>query len=560
MIKGDYFKQFPKAQQQFIFFLERISKIPVREEALLSQMGDALLLVCPEIGISKVEVVMEGPSNLVYPEGVTGRKLLFSYGVADLFNPLTKRFTTEEGGSVEFEIFWRRGNKESEEKIFWALLIMETLFLFMGRARISTMLNLSMRTDHPTGLPNVGFFFQKIEELVARGRTIDYAAIFFNVRNFKYINTLVNYPDGDAVMRQYAVKAKALLEPEEVIARLGGDNYVVLVHKKHLEEYLDGLDAIVVSVATPSGVKNINLQARCGIYLIDRPVRSPGEIMLPISIAQQVARESGNLNRVYYDRNMSKEVLEEKKIALDFGKGLEEGQFHAYYQPKVMLENGRLCGAEALARWEVKGQVRMPDDFIPIIEKDGSVCKLDFEILRQTCEMIASWKQKGWTPFPISVNMSRWHLRESDFVDQVYQIVSECGIEPKWIEIEITETLDYEEYQTMINVLNKLKEKGFLTSIDDFGSGYSSLTMLHKMDVDIIKLDQGFLWDEGPKRDILIRNIIRLAKELGIKVLAEGVETTAHRDFLIQNDCDMAQGFLYAMPLRRDEFEKRAFS
>ncbi len=112
----------------------------------------------------------------------------------------------------------------------------------------------------------------------------------------------------------------------------------------------------------------------------------------------------------------------------------------------------------------------------------------------------------------------------------------------------------------MINVLNKLKEKGFVTSIDDFGSGYSSLTMLHKMDVDIIKLDQGFLWDEGPKRDILIRNMIRLAKELGIKVLAEGVETTAHRDFLIRNDCDMAQGFLYAMPLRRDEFEKRAFS
>ena len=561
MKNEEVLNQLPEIEKCFFRFWNKLTTISIQGEKVYAALSDALIQVCPILHISKIEVMINAPANRVYPEGVSGRRLLYSDGVADVFHPLTEEFTTEEGGDVRFELFWARGSKQNEEVLFWAYQVIQVLYMFLGRARISKMLHLSMKTDHTTGLPNLSVYLHRIEELIQMGRIMDYAAVFFNIRNFKYINTIVsNYQDGDGIMRQYTAKATALLESDEIMARLGGDNYVVLVRKNRLDLFLDKLDEIVVNVATAGGVKRIPLTARCGIYLIDRPIAHAGEIMMPISVAQQIARESGRGQRVYYDRNMSREVLNEKKVALDFGRGLEEGQFHAYYQPKIDLENGRLCGAEALARWEIKGEVVPPARFVPILEKDGTICRLDFEILRQACEMLSKWRQRGAALIPVSVNMSRWHLKDADFVDDLIKIVENSGIEPKWIEIEVTETVDYEEYQTMLEILVELKKRGFSTSIDDFGSGYSSLTMLHKMDVDVLKLDQSFLWDSGKKRDILVRNVIRMAKELGIKVLAEGVETIQHRDFLIANGCDMAQGYYYAMPLRQDEFEKRAFS
>ncbi|MBO4336976.1 MAG: EAL domain-containing protein [Lachnospiraceae bacterium] len=559
MEKGNYFNSLRGLEKSFFMFVDALSAAPAKQDAILEHIGFALSYICPSLHIGKVEAMIESPPNVLYPEGMNGRKLLYSDGVVNVFNPVRNEFMTEEKGKVIYEFYWKNNGSISEEKQFWTSVVGEMLFLYMGRARISSMLQNAMGTDMTTGLPNLSMFIGQVEEIIHRGRIMDYAAAYFNIRNFKYINQLVSFQDGDAVMRQYAGKVTELMGPGELIARLGGDNYVVLIRKEGCEAFLDQLDKITVTVATGSGVRRIPLSVRVGVYQIDRPLHVADEIMSPISVAQQICRENKNLRRVYYTQDMAQKIFHEKKVVMDFSKAIEEGQFKAYYQPKVSLSDGRLCGAEALARWEQRGRVIEPSGFVPMLEKDGTICRLDYEMLRQCCEFISSALKSGRKPVVISVNMSRWHLKEHDFVDRVSSILREYDLDPGWIEIEVTETVDYEEYNTMLEVLTELKKRGFHTAIDDFGTGYSSLTMLHRLEVDVIKLDQSFLWERSEKSSIMIRNIIKMSKELGVEVLAEGVETTEHRDFLIESGCDMAQGFLYSKPMKRDEFEKRAF-
>ncbi|MCR5339294.1 MAG: GGDEF domain-containing phosphodiesterase [Lachnospiraceae bacterium] len=560
MEHGSYYQKLPEAERLFLAYVEKLAALPVMLEVVLEHVSEALAEICPYLHIGKVEGIMDTPPNRLVPDGITSRRLLFSDGIVDVFNPISITYDTEEGGKITYEFYWSSSNPITEEGRFWTGCVAEMLYLYMGRARISSMLHSSMGTDPITGLPNMGAFFSQVERIIEAGRIMDYVAAYFNIRNFKYINKLVSFQDGNGVMRQYAGKVRALIGHDEVIARLGGDNYVVLVRKDRSEDFLNKLEKIHVDVATTSGVRSVPLSVRVGIYEVDRPLHVADEIMTPISIAQQVCRENVTASRIYYTPEMAKRVFHEKKVSMDFTRALAEGQFHAYYQPKIRLSDGSLCGAEALARWELKGEVILPGKFVPMLEKDGTVRQLDFEMLRQTCEMISKWIEAGKEPVPISVNMSRWHLKDENFVETIREIAASYQVPPKWIEIEVTETVDFEEYHVMLDVLQRLKDLGFSTSIDDFGSGYSSLTLLHRIDVDVIKLDQSFLWEQSAKGNILIRNVIRMAKELGIAVLAEGVETVEHRDFLMACNCDMAQGFLYAMPLRKEEFERRAFS
>ncbi|MCR4690482.1 MAG: bifunctional diguanylate cyclase/phosphodiesterase [Lachnospiraceae bacterium] len=555
------FKNLSKVGQKYLIMVDEMARMPDMEKDPWDLLSENMMDFCRMLEIGKVEMILDVPAGRLHGEEGNGRRLIFSDGVVNIFHPYSKTFSMGEAeGKVTFEIYWKRDEHIPEESLFWAEILADHLFIHLGLMRLNLMLKRALGTDHTTGLPTVDTYLTRIQELIDQKKIMDYSAAFFNIRNFRYINKLVDYQSGDDVMCQYADKVSDLLDQGEMLARLGGDNYVVLVRKERLETFLDRLDELWVDVATHSGVRRIYLPARVGIFNCERSTKKPGEVMLAISCAMQVTRLKGKGNRVYYTPDMSQELLYEKKVSLDFVNALEQGQFRAYYQPKIDLETGKVCGAEALARWEKRSEVLLPARFVPMLEKDGAVCKLDFEILRQTCEMIAGWKAKGYEPVPISINMSRWHLRDRDLSSRVDEVLARYDIEPKWIEIEITETVDYEEYVLMKEIMSQFRKKGYLTSIDDFGSGYSSLNMLHKMEVDILKLDRGFLWEESEKAKVLIRNVIRMAKDLGITVLAEGVENTSQRDFLIASGCDMAQGFLYAMPLKKEDFERRAFS
>lgn len=551
-----------KGFQAYIDFFEALFELPTNLEQFMPRLSEALQKICPLLRVSEVELCLDAPSTKLAPEGVNRKKTVYKDGMANRQESYIQKIETDEGGTAFLKFYPIEGEFWGEEEKKWLDLIAEMLFVYAGRARMGSLLTKALQTDMMTGLPNITEFVSHGNRLIGRGLISEYSAVYYNVRNFKYVNQIVAYHNGNEVMVQYAQKAAAIIEGEEILARLGGDNYIALVRKERLDDFLDYMNHISVEVATPGGVKQIPLGIRAGIYIIPEQIHHIGEAITGCSVALQEAKQDASADFVYYTEELSRKIMQEKQVQVQFEQALKKKEFIAFLQPKVDMKTGRICGAEALARWIHEGQIVPPIEFIPVLERDGSICQLDFEILRQACEYIKKWVEEGKKPVRISVNISRLHLTNEHFMEQLIGIVDAYQIDHKYLEVELTETANYEQYGVMQDIFAGLKKAGFSTSIDDFGTGYSSLTLLKRLEVDVLKLDKSFLWELDRddvidiKERIVIRNVISMANELGIKVLAEGVETMKQRDFLLENSCNLAQGFLYAKPMSIEEFEK----
>jgi EAL domain-containing protein (putative c-di-GMP-specific phosphodiesterase class I) len=252
-----------------------------------------------------------------------------------------------------------------------------------------------------------------------------------------------------------------------------------------------------------------------------------------------------------------------KEILMKFPTALANNEFLVYYQPKVELHSNKLAGAEALVRWRVGSEIVPPIQFLPMLERNGEICRLDFYVFETVCRDIRGWMDEKRDIPVISSNFSRWHLRDKDFVDELLRIADKYGVDHKYLEIEVTETTNIEEYSTLRDVVKKIKDNGLSVSIDDFGTGYSSLNMLKEVPVDVLKMDKSLLDqknnpDELHANDkIMIKHIVGLASDMGIKVLSEGVETIEQREFLKNVGCDYIQGYLYDRPMPEEEFISR---
>ena len=242
-----------------------------------------------------------------------------------------------------------------------------------------------------------------------------------------------------------------------------------------------------------------------------------------------------------------------------FPEAIRRHEFVVYYQPKVDIRTNRLHGAEALIRWKTDEGMISPGKFIPLFEKNGLVCQLDFYVLRTVCHDLRKWIDDGNEPVCISSNFSKLHFENTDVVDRIIEIADEFAIPHKYSEIEITETTYEGRKEILTQVLNRLKESGFSTSIDDFGSGYSSLNILSELDFQVLKLDKAFL-DSGidnMKVRNIVESVITMAKKLRMRVVAEGVEHREELDFLKELSCDLIQGYYFDRPMPIKEFEKR---
>lgn len=547
----------------FSAFFQTLLDAPIDTKRCLDSAGRAVEYLTGDIPIGKIDVKINAPANRMVPDGERRRKVLYQKGEVGKKPDLYFEFETEVGGQTCFDIYAPKGHEYTRQEKDELEFVSKQLYVFIGRARSGMMFSRAMREDGLTGIPNLTTFYTHGNRLISVGKLSKYDAFYFNVRNFKYINRMVDYQGGDNVMIQYAHQVCDFLIEDEMIARLGGDNYVALIRRDRTKAFLQYLRDIVVDVETSSGTKKMNLSAVCGIYEIEDSVTKMNEVMTAISTAIQAAKQVYQKEYVYYTAELSERILYEKRVAQEFVENMADGKFITYLQPKMDLKDNSICGAEALARWKYKGKVIDPEWFIPMLEKDGAVCMLDFEILRQVCSLIANWMKRGKEPVRISVNLSSWNLHSKTLVSDIMEILDEYRVDPKYIEIELTETMDYREYSDMARIFKELKEKGLTTSIDNFGLGFSSMNMIKDLDVDVLKLDRQIIGDmdgeDGFKNKVMIENTIDMAKKMNMKVLAEGVETAKQRDFLIQANCDMAQGFWYAMPMRIEEFERRIY-
>ena len=418
-----------------------------------------------------------------------------------------------------------------------------------------------IETDMATGVANQDALIQTADRLLAENRLQEYRVLFFNIHNFKYVNKVFTYAEGDVVLRNYANQIRGMLKEDEIVARLGIDNFVVLVRNENQESLTEQICNLRLTYVTPFKTKEFIFGATMGISTLEN-IKIAREVMARASIAYQAARQRGAGSVVFFSPEVQQDLMKTQEIISNFLPALEAGEFIVYYQPKVMISERKICGAEALVRWVRDGQVIPPAQFLPQLEREGSICKLDYYVLEMTCRFIRDWLGRGKEAPCISVNFSRKHLDEDDMVERIVEIIERYGIDHSYIEIELTESEDFQNYEIMSRIVNGLKQYGIGTSIDDFGTGFSSLNMIKKVDLNVIKIDKSFIpleWEypEKEKDKIMFGNIVGLVRQLGKKTIAEGVETQEQLEYLKEAGCDIVQGYVFDRPLPEAAFEER---
>ena len=278
------------------------------------------------------------------------------------------------------------------------------------------------------------------------------------------------------------------------------------------------------------------------------------------AIALAYARQQNARNVVWFEKKMRDLDLQAQTVSVAFPKAMANGELIVYYQPKICLEDNSLCGCEALVRWVREGVIVPPMDFIPALEREGTVCDLDMYVFEAVCKDIRRWLDCGMNPVRVSVNFSKLHFKDDRFADHILDIIHRHGVPSNYIEIELTEASGFESFDNFERFSRIMRENKIEVSIDDFGTGYSSLNILKRLNVDVIKLDKSFIdtiENEDTQDEVFIKNIVNMINELGMRVVAEGVETNNQVEFLKKIHCSAVQGYFYDRPMPRERYEER---
>lgn len=429
------------------------------------------------------------------------------------------------------------------------------------KLRLDAMANSYYYIDTVTGVSNNNGLGRFVSKLIRRGIFHQYGCALLDIIGFSYVNKKVGFRTGTKVIKQYASKLKEIFGADELVARPGGDNFIIIFKKSNIDKLTNLVSGIDVKARVNSATMRFTLTARAGIYMVNSPDQTFDNVVSYLSTSLNYAKSYSRTNVVYYNKDVEHKVIEHKEFCQKFKNAIDKNEFYVLYQPKVYTKNNTLYGAEALVRWNNDGKVIYPGDFVEIFEKEHLISALDFYVLEQTCRDLRSWLDNGLEPVTVSVNFSNDHLGDDELVDRIIAIVDKYGIDHHLIEIEMTETVDVYEINRLLTYVNGLHKNGFTVAIDDFGIGYSSLLMLQNISVDVLKIDKAFIaeltGDAEKRENIILRHIINMAEELGVEIVAEGVETDEQRINLTDMHCHRIQGYFYDKPLFTDAFRMR---
>lgn len=397
--------------------------------------------------------------------------------------------------------------------------------------------------DKLTGISNRIRFYDQTQVAI-QDLYNNYAIVLLDIERFKNINDIHGIAEGDQVLRFVARVLQETYGNQNNYARLHSDMFVFYMSYDKKGEIIKEIEKLRKKIS--NNPFQYDIVTKFGIYLVnDRSI--PVNLMCDRAMmAERTVK--GNIMKfcAFYDEHYREEMLRAGQIEQDMEKALTEHQYQMYLQPKYRLKDNSLCGAEVLCRWQhpEKGLIP-PNDFIPLFEKNGFILKLDEYMWEEACKNIRRWLDQGRSVVPISVNISRYHIQHNDLEKALMELIHKYDLTPD-----------------MLNrVLDRLQKLGFKLEVDDFGSGFSSLNLIRNISVDTIKIDKEFLDSEiaSEKGKIVVNHTIGMAKDLHLQVIAEGVETKAHVDFLKNSNCDIAQGFYFAKPMPVPEFERIAF-
>jgi diguanylate cyclase (GGDEF)-like protein len=415
--------------------------------------------------------------------------------------------------------------------------------------------------DTLTDLPNRLLCFDRLAHAIGQAprRGACVAVLFFDIDRFKTVNDTLGHGIGDAVLRETARRLTGCVRAGDTVARVGGDEFVVI-----LGELARPQDAAAVAqkmletVLAPMRIEGheVFTSASIGIAVHPDDGESGEALVKNADAAMFSAKQAGRNTARFYTAAMNERAMENMLLENDLRRALERGEFRLYFQPKEDLAQGGTAGLEALVRWQHPERgLLSPARFLPVLQDSGLIVQVGEWILRAACAQVRDWQQAGIPAVPVAVNVAARQILHRDVATVIDEALAASGIEPALLEIEITESDAMERPDQIVPVLRRLRDRGVRVSVDDFGTGYSSLSYLKRLPVDTVKIDRSFV-DGLPndKEDApIVRAIIAMAHTLGLKVVAEGVETPAQRSFLAALGCEEAQGFLYAAPMPAEE-------
>jgi diguanylate cyclase (GGDEF)-like protein len=421
--------------------------------------------------------------------------------------------------------------------------------------------------DQLTGLPNRQLLHDRLQHaLLKHNRTQCLGAVMvIDLDNFKTLNDMQGHHKGDQLLQQLAQRLTKSIRASDTVARLGGDEFVVLLEQLSSDSGQAATQAemigkkILASISQPCELEGYqhNGTASIGIALLNCQVSTVDDLLKRSDMAMYQAKAAGRNAIRFYDPAMQAEI--DAKIALETGlrESIQKDLFTLHYQAQLDNRN-RIIGAEALVRWghpEYKNV--SPSVFIPIAEDSGLILQLGLWVLRAACSRLAEWANEAHTAqLILSVNVSARQFRQPDFVRQVLDVVQESGVNPERLKLELTETVLVQDIDEAVTKMNALKVHGIRFSLDDFGTGFSSLSYLRHLPLEYLKIDRSFVGRiPGNERDAaIVHAIIAMGHSLGLNIIAEGVETKEQLSFLSEHGCNAYQGFLFSKPITAEEF------
>lgn len=449
----------------------------------------------------------------------------------------------------------------SEDEYKKLNLVARGLIRFISRNRLQNSIERIAFHDF-YGFANANFFFRKYDQLNREGKLSGKILLVYNLRNFSVFNAEFGRKNSDRIMKSFYEAIKYSVGENGIVCRLSSDTFLCMFDTgfmPRIEQILKGYPIIY----DEQGKNRILVSGYAGVIVLSEKITltSLDDILSVLYNALTEARMGAYGSIVYVSDKDSLEQERIKKLKVMFQEAFASGEFSAFYQPKVSIDTGKVVGTEALCRWIHDGKVMLPSEFIPVLELSNEICRLDFHVLDIVCGDIKRWLDSGLEPVRVSVNLSRKHLSNMDLVSHLLKIVDGYNIPHKYIEFEFTETTTSVGVYNLKRVVSELQEAGFSTAVDDFGIGYSSLSLIREIPWNVIKLDKDFLPLDGEASDsktsVMYRHIASLIHDIGFETVTEGVETARQVQVLRENKCHIAQGFYFDKALPVEQFEIR---
>lgn len=417
--------------------------------------------------------------------------------------------------------------------------------------------------DELTGLPNRTLCKDRLNQeiKVAHRRKEQLAVLFLDLDHFKYVNDTLGHSSGDLLLLEAARRVQACVRESDTVARLGGDEFMVLLTGVASIEMVERIAIVIIKALAEKFVlqgQEVTIGVSIGISLYPDNGSTYDELTKNADVAMYRAKEAGRNTFMFFTRELQEIMVARLTLERELRRAIQREDFELYYQPKVDLRSGQIVGMEALLRWRHEaGRMVMPVEFIPLAEETGLILPLGEWVLRQACRQAVVWRQAGHLDLRMAVNLSAKQFDQADIATLIESVLDETGLPPEALELEVTESMVMKDADRAVVTLRRLRALGVHIAVDDFGTGYSSLAYLKRLPLQTLKIDRSFVQDLGHDSDdeAIVSAIISMAGTMGMRVVAEGVETVEQLEFLRRDGCDEAQGFLFSRPVPADQFE-----